>query len=113
MLNINQTLEDYRIQSVLSERLHVATIEAHEPMAFLLGYTMPVRIATVLIIWSKVGGAPYRKYMSDQDKLELQQLNKHVPEFKDLEYMIDKIRYSISDRGTQWIDENIEELLKY
>jgi len=113
MLNINQTLENYRIESILSERIHVTSAETHEPMAFLLGYTMPVRIATVLLIWAKVGGAPYKRYMSDKDKLEMQQFNKHVPEFKDLEYMIDKIRYSICDRGSQWIDENIEELLKY
>jgi len=109
-MNTKNILEEYRVASLLSEKMDVVNIEGFEPITFFSGFIVPLRITTVLIIWVKTGTQVHNKHVNDNDLKLIQQLNSDIKLFNDKGVIIPKLYATLYDLGPQWINDNINSL---
>lgn len=110
-MNTDTILEDHRIESILSERMHMVKLDNYEPLVCFKGCIVPLRIAMVLLIWTKLEHTPYKKYVQEDDLLLMQRLNKKVDLFNDKNAIMDRLYSVMWTLGKNWVDDNIDSLL--
>lgn len=110
-MNIKNILEEYRVASLLSEKLSAIKIGNLEPMIFFNGYIIPLRIAIVLFIWIKTGTDVHHRHVSKHDLNLIQALNPTAEKFVNIDLIIPNLKESLLKVGTQWIDDNINAIL--
>lgn len=110
-MTIKLTLEDYRVESILSESIRIIKIYSTEPLVSFSGYIVPLRIAMVLLIWTKLNQTPYKRYVCDDDLTLIQTLNPKIELFNDKNAIFDVLYYKMQKLGAKWVDNNIDALL--